>query len=205
MKLATAAGSAASPAVAGTIKRSLCAGRSRLTTHNKQTTRSCNILARWHGAWGHNNKGAATTMMQHWQWQGQGQSGGNNKNKLLVAHKTVEVKSRFSCLFYFFSPLSSSLFLSISLSLIALLSTNFFGFFLFPFDDDAALLIVAGNYFFSVNCCDCSVKMGKGERKGRGRGGYLVASPAVKSVSSCVILLLHALDTTERSRQIVRT
>lgn len=137
---------------------------SQLTTHNKQTTRSCNILARWHGAWGHNNKGAATTMMQHWRWHGQGQSGGNNKNKL--AHKTVEVKSRFSCLFYFFSPLSPSLFRS--LSLIALLSTNFFGFFLFPFDDDAALLIVAGNYFFSVNCCDCSVKMGKGERKGRG-------------------------------------
>lgn len=81
-------------------------------------------------------------MMQQWQWQGQGQSGGNNKNKL--AHKTVEVKSRFSCLFYSFSPRS----FSPSLSLIALLSTNFFGFFLFPFDDDAALLIVAGNYFF---------------------------------------------------------
>lgn len=168
MKLAAAAGSAASPAVAGTIKRSLCAGRSQLTTHNKQTTRSCNILADWHGAWGHNNKGAATTMMQQWLGQGQGQSGGNNKNKL--AHKTVEVKSRFSCLFYF-SPSSLPLSFSPSLSLIALLSTNFFGFFLFPFDDDAALLIVAGNYFFSVNCCDCSGEMGKGERKGGERGG----------------------------------
>lgn len=69
-----------------------------------------------------------------------------------------------------FSPLSLFLSLHLSLSLIALLSTNFFGFFLFPFDDDAALLIVAGNYFFSVNCCDCSVKMGKGERK-EGEGG----------------------------------
>lgn len=61
------------------------------------------------GAWGHNNKGAATTMMELWK----GQSGGNNKNKL--AHKTVEVKSRFSCLFYFFlSPLYLSFFLSLS-------------------------------------------------------------------------------------------
>lgn len=51
------------------------------------------------------------------------------------------------------------------------------------------------------------IAAGKWE-KGKGkeeREGYLVASPAVKSVSSCVILLLHALDTTERSRQIVRT
>lgn len=52
MKLAAAAGSAASPAVAGTIKRSLCAGRSQLTTHNSQQTN--NKIMQYTGllAWG---------------------------------------------------------------------------------------------------------------------------------------------------------
>lgn len=73
-----------------------------------------------------NNKGAATTMMEQQQQQQQRDSreggrkscwgGGNNKNKL--AHKTVEVKSRFSCLFYFSLSLSPPPSLSLSIALL---------------------------------------------------------------------------------------